>query len=569
MKATELFTKTSKTAPADETAKNAQLLIKAGFVHKEMAGAYAYLPLGWRVIEKIKNIVRDEMNATGSQELMMTVLQPKDIWEKSNRWDDKIVDNWFKTKLLNGTELGVGLTHEEPIVDAAKSSISSHKDLPKSVYQIGTKFRNEKRAKSGLLRGREFIMKDAYTFAKDQKQHEEVYEVIAQAYQKVYERLGIGDITYRVKADGGIFTKRYSDEFQTKSPIGEDTIFHVPDTDMYFNAEIAPSKSPQIEQPQEQLDLEERLTPGVTGVEQLSNELGVPVERTVKTMLYIIDGKMVAVAVRGDYEVNEIKLRMALDAKNVELADEETINKTTGAKVGYAGLIGLPNDVTIIVDDSIEGLVNFELGVNKTDYHNINVNWDRDIKRPDKFYDVKQAKEGDLHPETGKIYEVFKGVEVGNIFPLETKFTDALELYYTDEDGKQQQIIMGSYGIGVSRLMGVLTEHFSDEKGLVWPNNVAPFIVYIAQLGNDESVKTQASKLYDELTAIGVDVFWDDRPDARPGEKFADADLYGIPYRVVVSKKTIESGKYELKERTSDQAEFVDYDNLKEILAKV
>jgi prolyl-tRNA synthetase len=558
MKSSNLFSQTSKTVPADENANNAQLLIKAGFVHKEMSGVYAYLPLGLRVIEKIKQIVREEMNATGSQELLMSTLQPKDIWEKTNRWDDKVVDNWFKTKLLNGTDLGVGLTHEEPIVDTAKAYISSHKDLPKSVYQIGSKFRNEKRAKSGLLRGREFIMKDAYTFSKDQAQHAEIYEKIADAYVRVYARLGIGDVTYRVKADGGIFTKQYSDEFQTVSPIGEDTIFNVPETNIFFNSEIAPCKAPIFEQPIELLPMEKKETPGIIGVEQLSKTLGVPVYSTVKTMLYIIDGEVVAVAVRGDYEVNEIKLRMALNAKSLQLADESTIMRVTSAEVGYAGLIGLPKDVKIIVDDSVEPLINFELGANQTNYHNVNVNWGRDIAKPDMFYDVKQAKEGDIHPDSGTVYKTMKAVEVGNIFPLETKFTDALDVYYTDEQGSRQPIIMGSYGIGVSRLMGVLAEHFCDEKGLVWPKNVAPFMVYIAQIGTTLQVNDQAEQLYNTLSSNGIEVLWDDRQAARPGEKFADADLYGIPYRVVVSQKTVESGLLELKERNSSEVKFID-----------
>jgi prolyl-tRNA synthetase len=567
MRISNQFTRTSKTVPAEETAKNAQLLIKAGFVDKELAGAYSYLPMGWRVIEKIKQVVREEMDRTGSQELLMTVLQPKDIWEKTNRWDDKVIDNWFKTKLLNGTELGVGLTHEEPIVDAAKAFISSHKDLPKSVYQIGTKFRNEKRAKSGLLRGREFIMKDAYTFAKDQAQHEEIYEKIAQAYHRVYDRLGIGDVTYRVKADGGYFTKQLSDEYQTASPIGEDLIFHVTGTELYFNAEIAPARAPLGEQPVEQLPMEERLTPGVVGVEQLSKELGVPVESTVKTMLYKADGRLTAVAVRGDYAVNEIKLRKAIEAKNLELADEATIKQATGAQVGYAGLIGLPESTQIIVDDSLENLVNFELGANKTNYHNVNVNWGRDIERPKRFYDIKQARPGDVYPETGAIYETFKGVEVGNIFPLETKYTDALGLYYTDESGEQKQIIMGCYGIGVSRLMGVLAEHFADDKGLVWPKVVAPYTLYLARLGDEESVVKAADDIYDQLQSLGVEVLYDDT-GRRPGEKFADADLYGIPYRLVVSPKTVQSDSYELKERTAKEAKLVSEKELKELLAK-
>lgn len=569
MKVSQLFTKTLKEAPADEVAKNAQLLIRAGYVHKEIAGVYAYMPLGLRVVENIKKIVREEMDAAGGQELLMTTLQPSDIWQKTNRWDDAVVDNWFKTKLLNGTELGVGLTHEEPIVDAAMPYITSYKDLPKSVYQIGAKFRNEKRAKSGVLRGREFIMKDMYTFARDQRQHEEVYEQIAAAYHKVYERLGIGDSTFRVKADGGIFTKRFSDEFQALSPIGEDTIFHVPDTSEYYNREVAPSKAPEGEaSTDEQLAMEACHTPGVVGVEQLAEALGVPIARTVKTMLYSVDGAVVAVAVRGDYSVSVVKLRMALQATAVALADADTVREATGAEVGFAGLLGLPETVKWVVDDSVASLQNFELGANKTDYHNKNVNWDRDLPRPEQFYDVKEAKEGDIHPESGKVYEVMKAVEVGNIFPLETKYTDAFDMFYTDEQGDRQPIIMGCYGIGVSRLLGVLAEHFSDERGLVWPDAVAPYRLYIAQLGNDEAVVSAAEKLCEIAQSWGVSVLYDDT-DKRPGEKFADADLLGIPHRVVISPKTIEAGTYEYKARTSEAIEMVSIDRLKNILTQV
>lgn len=550
MRVSQSFTKTLKNAPSDEVAKNAQLLIRAGYVHKELAGVYAYLPLGWRVIEKIKQVVREEMDATGSSELLMSSLQASDVWEKTNRWDDDVVDNWFKTKLLNGTVLGVGLTHEEPIVDAARPYISSYKDLPKSVYQIGTKFRNEKRAKSGVLRGREFIMKDLYTFSKDQTQHEQMYETTAEAYHKVYARLGIGEITHRVKADGGIFTKRYSDEFQTMSPIGEDTIYHVPETDIYFNQEVAPSLAVTLEQPTEQVIMEERNTPGVVGVQQLSEALGVPVERTVKTMLYVVDDVVTAVAVRGDYSVNDIKLRMALNAKIVMLADEETIRTVTNAEIGYAGLIGLPESVQVVVDDSVKPLVNFELGANRTDYHNVNVNWGRDIPLPDVFYDVKEAKEGDVHPESGKVYEVETAVEVGNIFPLETKYPDALDVHYTDENGDRQSVVMGSYGIGISRLMGVIAEHFSDEKGLIWPENIAPYHVYLVSIG--EKGTAEADSIYEELVAAGIEVLYDDR-DARPGDKFADSELLGIPYRVTISDRGVAAGEYEYTVRDSGE----------------
>lgn len=410
MRVSQLFTKTSKTAPADEVARNAQLLIRAGFIHKEMAGVYAYMPLGLRVLENIKKIVREEMNTIGGQEVMMTALQPRDIFEKTDRWDDAKVDNWFKTKLANGTELGLGLTHEEPIVDALAPYVNSYKDLPIFVYQIQNKFRNELRAKSGLLRGREFVMKDMYSLARTQDEHTELYERAAEAYHRVYERLGIGDITYRTAADGGIFTKRFSDEFQTLSDIGEDTIY---------------------------VDEEKRL------------------------------------------------------AINEEVYTDENLAK---------------------------------LGLDKS-----------------------------------KLVEK-KGVEVGNIFPLETKYTDALDVYYVDENGSKQQIIMGCYGIGISRLMGVVAEHFSDDKGLVWPESIAPAKVYLVRIGGEEAIR-HADELYDELTKKGIDVLYDDR-DERPGAKFADAELMGIPYRVTVSDRLLESKQYEYTPRMSGETSLLTHAEL-------
>jgi prolyl-tRNA synthetase len=411
MKSSQLFTRTSKTLPADEEARNAQLLIQAGFIHKEMAGVYAYLPLGKRVLDNIAQIVREEMNAIGGQEVQMTTLQPRDIFEKTDRWDDAKVDNWFKTRLTNGTVLGMGLTHEEPIVDALGGFIDSYKDLPIFVYQIQTKFRNEKRAKSGLLRGREFIMKDMYSLARSQEEHDELYERAAAAYVRVYDRLGLGADTYRTYADGGIFTSRFSDEYQTVSPIGEDTI-------------------------------------------------------------YVHEAKKIAI--------------------NKEIYTDETLAKLDLRK-----------------EDLVEK----------------------------------------------------RSVEVGNIFPLETKYTDALDVFFTDEAGVRQSIIMGCYGIGVSRLVGMIAEHFADARGLIWPAAVAPMLVYLARLGENALVVSKADELYELLQSKGCEVLYDDR-DARPGEKFADADLLGIPYRVVISEKTVASDTYEVKARTATEVEHLNLDDL-------
>jgi prolyl-tRNA synthetase len=413
MRLSQNFTKTSKTVPADEMARNAQLLIRAGYIHKMMAGVYAYLPLGLRVLENIKQIVREEMNAVGGQEVQMTTLQPRELWEKTDRWDDSKVDNWFKTTLKNGTELGVGLSHEEPIVDSLIPFVNSYKDLPVSVYQIQTKFRNELRAKSGLLRGREFIMKDLYTFARTQEEHAALYEQLATAYLNVYKRLGIGDDTYRTAADGGYFTDKFSDEFQTLTEVGEDTI-------------------------------------------------------------YVDEQKRIAV--------------------NKEIMSDETLHK---------------------------------LGI-----------------------------------ERGSLVEK-RAVEVGNIFPLESKYSDTLGLYYVDERGERQSIIMGCYGIGISRVMGVIAEKFADDKGLVWPENIAPARVYIVQIG--EAARVVADELYSELIARGIEVIYDDR-DERPGTKFADAELMGIPYRVTVSDRLLAQQKFEFTPRKTGETELLTRD---ELLAKL
>lgn len=398
MRVSKIFTKTSKTAPADEVAKNAQLLIRAGFVYKEMAGVYAYLPLGLRVIEKIKQIVREEMDAIDSNELIMTGLQRKEIWEKTNRWSDETVDIWFKTALQDGTELGLGWSHEEPIVEMMKQYVQSYKDLPVSLYQFQTKLRNELRAKSGIMRGREFVMKDMYSFHATKEDLDAYYEKTIEAYKRVYDRLGIGDDTYVTFASGGAFTK-FSHEFQTICEAGEDII-------------------------------------------------------------YLHRGKNIAI-------------------------NEE------------------------VIDDAVR-----ELGISR-----------------DELEQVKTA-------------------ETGNIFNFGSQKTDEMGLYYAGEDGKEHSLYIGSYGIGITRAMGVIAEKLSDDKGLVWPESIAPYQVYLVSIG--EQGVAEADKLYDELTSRSVEVLYDDR-DTRPGAKFADAELMGIPYRVTVSDRLIAEEKFELTTRASGE----------------
>lgn len=404
MRQTQLFTKTRKEAPKDEVSKNAQLLIRAGYVHKEMAGVYAYLPLGLRVVEKIKQIVREEMNKIGGVEIIMTALQRKELWEKTKRWDDEVVDVWFKSELKAGGEVGFGWSHEEPIADMMKNYVSSYKDLPIVVYQFQTKLRNELRAKSGIMRGKEFVMKDAYSFSIGEEDHTKFYNASIEAYKKVFERVGVGEDTFVTFASGGAFTQ-FSHEFQTIVETGEDTIY-------------------------------------------INREKGIAI-------------------------------------------NEEVLNDETLASLNVTR---------------------------------------------DELQEVKTA-------------------EVGNIFNFGTQKSEDLDLYYKNEKGENIPVWMGSYGIGITRLMGLLVEKMSDDKGIVWPKEVAPFRVHLVELSSQNAdVRLEAAELYRELTEAGVEVLWDDR-DARPGEKFADSDLIGIPLRVVVSEKTLAAGKFECVERTTGTTE--------------
>ena len=410
MRLSELFSKTSKNIPGDETAHNARLLIQAGYIHKEMAGVYAYLPLGLRVLENIKDIVREEMNTLGAQELIMTTLQRKELWETTDRWDDAKVDVWFKSELKNGTPVGLAWSHEEPITNMMKNYISSYRDLPVALYQFQTKLRNELRAKSGIMRGREFVMKDLYAFSRSQEELQAFYDRTSDAYLRVFERVGLGDVTYLTYASGGAFTQ-FSHEFQTITEAGEDTI-------------------------------------------------------------YVSRDKKFAV--------------------NDEVYSDEVLTQ-----------LGLQKD----------GL------------------------------------------------EKVKAAEVGNIFNFGATKAEQLGVYFTDQSGSEKPVYLSSYGIGISRLMGVIAEHFADEKGLVWPVSVAPAVVYLARLNDQPDVVRQADELYERLTAADIQVLYDDR-DARPGEKFADADLLGIPHRIVISDKTASSHTYEWKLRTAQAAEQVSVDEL-------
>ncbi len=417
MRQSQLFTKTKREDPKDEMSKNAKLLLRGGFVYKEMAGVYAFLPLGLRTFKKIEQIIREEMNAIGGQEVVLTALQEKELWEKTNRWSDDVVDNWFKIQGQNNywpVSLGLGFTHEEPITRMMREHISSYRDLPIAAYQFQTKFRNESRAKSGIMRMREFVMKDLYSFSKDEKEHNLFYRNVNEAYVRIFKRVGIGDITYMTFASGGVFAE-FSHEFQTLTDAGEDTIYINPDQSL----------------------------------------------------------------------VNS--------AVNKEVYTDEVLQK---------------------------------LGYNKNNL----------IEK--------------------------KAVEVGNIFTLGTRFSEALGLTYKDEQGNEVPVFMGSYGIGPGRVMGTIVEALSDDKGIVWPESVAPFKVHLLVLGDSEVVKMRAEKLYMELNETGIEVLFDDRAGVSNGEKFNDSDLLGMPYRIVVSERSLKEGGFELKKRTAEKGEIIPFESI-------
>jgi prolyl-tRNA synthetase len=561
-----MFSKTEKN-PKEYDSANATLLIKGGFIDQVMSGVYTFLPLGNRVLQKIENIVREEMDKIGV-ELLMPAMTPKEYWKETGRLED--IDILFKaiganedSRRLNDSEYILCPTHEEVVTPLAKKFRGSYKDFPFAVYQIQTKFRNEARPKSGLLRAREFRMKDLYSFHTSVEDLQKYYEKAKEAYWRVFERLEIKEDTVVAAASGGTFTTDFSHEFQTKCETGEDLIFQVPSTGEAFNREVAPSKATEKKQDEDQKELEYREEPGIIGVKQLCDAFGISADQSVKTLLFetnLEDQPIVVAALRGDYDINEYKLMKIVGCSKMRLASEENVRKITGAEIGYAGILDLPENIPQYFDESIEGLVNFECGANKTNFHVLNANWGRDVEKPEKFYDIKMAKEGDLFGETMEVYDTFQASEVGNIFPLHTKFADSLNYSYTNDQGEEKPVIMGCYGLGTSRVLGVLVEKLHDENGIVWPTSVAPFHTHLIHIGDSNSQKAEG--IYNELQEQGVEVLWDEREDVSIGEKFADADLIGCPFRVVVSNKTLEQNSVEIKRRSSEETKLVSVDEL-------
>lgn len=565
MRYSKLFGKTVKKAPTDAKTASHRLLYQAGFIRESTAGRYYFLPLGLRVQQKVIKIVKEEMDHAGAQEMFSPIFHPLYLWQETNR--DK--EAKFELSLITdrrGAEFVPGGTAEEMFVDVVRKFQLSYKDLPMNLYQFSPKFRDELRARGGLLRVREFVMKDAYSFHRDEEDFKKEYQNMWNTYARIVERVGLE--AFVVSSDNGYIGGDYSHEFQVKAEAGEDTIFYVPSKKLFFNKEVAPTKAPPYDQKgQRPQPIKEVEGKGIIGVEELAKYLKIPVELTTKTILFETDkGEVVAAAVRGGYTIDEVKLRRIIHCRTLTLLDAEKLKKLTGAEVGYAGLINLPKSVHIVMDDSMQGRINFEMGANRTNYHSINVNFGRDLEEPKEFYDFKEAKEGDIYPDTGEVYEVFRGIEVGNIFQLGYHYSKQMKgATFIDRDGKEKPYYMGCYGYGIGRTIAAVVETHHDERGIVWPESVAPYQVHLIGLDlNDEVIKLKVHKVYKELQENNIEVLFDDREGISAGEKFADADLIGIPHRVVVSRKT--GDKIEHKLRTEKQTSTI---SINELISKL
>ena len=537
----------------DEDSASGNLLCKGGFIKKTSAGIYMMLPLGLKVEKKIEEIIRKHMDATGAQELRMPALIASDYYEKSGRLEN-FGSSLFKLKDRTNKQMVLGPTHEELFALASKMKIRSYKDMPFNLYQFQSKYRDEPRARFGLIRVKEFVMKDAYSFDTDEKGLDISYKKMFDAYVRAFDEIGVKYLI--VKADTGVMGGLLSEEFQAITPIGEDTIVYCDDCHYSSNLEVAGFKKDSVECNDDKLAPEMIETPNAGTIEEVCAFLDKDPDKFVKTMIYKLDDKFYAVLVRGDREISETKLAKTVGAFEVELADMSDVERITNAKVGFAGPVGL--DIPIIMDEEITKMRNFITGANKTDNHLINVNTSDFTAY--KVADITKVKEGDLCPVCGKKLKFTKGIEIGNTFKLGTKYSKALDLTYLNRENTTEYVWMGSYGIGLGRVMAAVVEQNHDDKGIIWPKNIAPYPVSIVLInGKDEAQVTLADRLYDELMAKGIDVLYDDR-DERAGVKFNDSELIGIPYRLTIGKKASE-GIVEIKKRDDDTLITMSYDD--------
>ncbi|MCP1726173.1 prolyl-tRNA synthetase [Natronospira proteinivora] len=546
---------TLKETPADAEIISHQLMLRSGMIRRLASGLYTWLPLGLKVLRRVEQVVREEMNRAGAVELMMPAVQPAELWRESDRWE-AYGPELLRLKDRHEREFCFGPTHEEVITDMARNELRSYRQLPVNFYQIQTKFRDEIRPRFGVMRAREFLMKDAYSFHIDQASLAEGYQAMFDAYNRIFERLGL---SFRsVDADSGSIGGSVSREFHVLADSGEDEILSADQGDYAANTELATSPGPVIE-PQAPAEASKQATPDTETVAAQAKHLNLPLDRIVKSVVVMADEEPAVLFISGDDELNLIKAARALDAEDVRLATGEEALKATGVPKGFIGPIGLPEGLAVRVDHRAATASNFSSGANEKDMHWINLNWDRDVALP-ATADLRLARAGEPAPEGQGTLRSSRGIEVGHIFQLGTKYSDSMNATVLDESGKDVPMHMGCYGIGVSRIVAAAIEQNHDEQGIIWPQPIAPFQVVIIGIGmdRDEAVREAAESLHDAFQGAGVEALLDDR-DARPGVKFADAELIGIPHRLVIGKKSLANGKVEYRGRRDSENRELDY----------
>jgi len=570
MKASQFLISTLKEAPADAEVVSHQLMMRAGMIKKLGAGIYNYMPMGLRVIRKVEAIVREEMNRAGAIELSMPVIQPAELWQETGRFE-KMGPELLRIRDRHERDFVVQPTSEEVITDIARQDIRSYKQMPKNFYQIQTKFRDERRPRFGLMRGREFTMKDAYSFDRDPTAAKASYQVMAEAYRRIFDRFGL---RYRaVAADSGAIGGDLSEEFQVIAATGEDAIVYCPSSDYAANMEKAEALTPAGPRPAASQALTHTPTPGKSTCADVAELLGLPLARTVKSLVLATDevneqGAAIKTQVwllllRGDHDMNEVKVGKLPGLAGFRFATVPEIETHFGCKPGYLGPIGLKQPVKLVTDREVAVMADWVCGANAVDFHLTGVNWGRDLAEPDMVADLRNVVAGDASPDGQGLLAIERGIEVGHVFYLGTKYSKAMNATFLDEDGKPKFMEMGCYGIGVTRLPAAAIEQNHDERGIIWPDAIAPFTVVVCPIGahRSEAVRQEAQALHDALQALGVDVMLDDR-DERPGAMFADWELIGVPHRVVISERGLKEGQLEYQHRRDSAATKVPADGV-------
>jgi prolyl-tRNA synthetase len=562
MKASQFFISTFKEAPADAEIASHQLMMRAGMIKKLGAGIYTYMPMGLRVIRKVEAIVREEMNRAGAVEVSMPVIQPAEYWQETGRFE-KMGDELLRIKDRHDRDFVVQPTSEEVVTDLARQEIKSYKQLPKNFYQIQTKFRDERRPRFGLMRGREFTMKDAYSFDRDMDSAKASYQVMAAAYRKIFDRFGL---TYRaVAADSGAIGGDLSEEFQVIAATGEDAIVYSTGSDYAANMEKAEAAAPVASGKVGTQTMTKTPTPGKSTCADVAELLGLPLQNTVKSLVLATDakndkGEIVKTQVwllllRGDHDMNEVKVGKLAGLSDFRFATVPEIEAHFGCQPGYLGPIGLKLPVKLVVDREVAVMTDWICGANEPDFHMTGVNWTRDLPAPEIVADLRNVVAGDASPDGNGVLAIERGIEIGHVFYLGTKYSKAMNATFLDNNGKPQFLEMGCYGIGITRLPAAAIEQNHDAKGIIWPDAIAPFTVVICMVGPDRSpdVKAAGEKLYAELLAAGVDVILDDRGE-RPGIMFAEWELIGVPHRVTLGDKSLKEGQVEYQHRRDAEA---------------